>query len=102
MRRPRRDRAHEEARTAATAGRVGDLAIDPTQDRRDRFGRLLAYVTRAGVDFGRTMVLSGWARSYVYEDSYQRASTYRSAQSSARNAPRGVWRSCGGDFHRTA
>ena len=74
---------------------------DPTQDRRDRFGRMLAYVSRTGVDFGRTMILSGWARSYVYEQRYQRASSYASAQSSARNAPRGVWRICGGDFHRS-
>jgi micrococcal nuclease len=65
---------------------------DPTQDRRDRFGRLLAYVSSASVDFGRTMVLSGWARSYVYEESYERVNTYRSAHSSARNTPRGVWR----------
>jgi len=76
------------------------LRTDPTQARRDRFGRLLAYVSRAGVDFGRSMVLSGWAASYVYEVDYQRVGAYRSAQSSAKAAPRGVWRTCGGDFHR--
>ncbi|HEV7806874.1 MAG TPA: thermonuclease family protein [Solirubrobacteraceae bacterium] len=76
------------------------LRTDPTQDGSDRFGRLLAYVTRAGVDFGRTMVLSGWATSYVYETSFQRVVAYGHAQSAAKAAPRGVWRSCGGDFHR--
>ncbi len=77
------------------------LRTDPTQDTRDRYGRSLAYVSRAGVDFGRTMVLSGWAKSYVYQQSFQRVVSYRAAQSSARSAPRGVWRTCGGDFHRT-
>jgi endonuclease YncB( thermonuclease family) len=81
------------------AGVAVVLRSDPTQDRRDRYGRLLAYVSRAGVDFGRTMVLAGWARSYVYEQTYQRANSYGSAQSAARNAPRGVWRICGGNFH---
>ena len=77
------------------------LRSDPTQDGRDRYGRVLAYVSRAGVDFGRTMVLAGWARSYVYERSYLRVNSYSSAQTAARNAPRGVWRLCAGDFHRS-
>ena len=81
------------------AGRAVTLTTDPTQDAVDRFGRLLAYVNGGGVDFGRTMISSGWAKTYVYEREFARVTTYRRAQASARAARRGVLRKCGGDFH---
>jgi endonuclease YncB( thermonuclease family) len=83
-------------------GRSVTLTSDPTQDAADRYGRVLAYVKGGGADFGRTMVSSGWAKTYVYERDFGRVVAYRKAQSSARRARpgRGVWRACGGDFHR--
>jgi micrococcal nuclease len=81
-------------------GRAVDLTTDPTQDRADRFGRLLAYVDAGSVDFGRAMITSGWARTYVYGRAFERVTAYRRAQSSASAAKRGVRRVCGGDFHR--
>lgn len=82
-------------------GRVVTVRTDPTQDAEDRYGRLLAYVSAAGVDFGRAMVASGWATTYVYNHvAFQRVARYRSAQGSARSARRGVYAACGGDFHR--
>jgi micrococcal nuclease len=81
-------------------GRTVVLVSDPTQDRRDRFGRLLAYVDAGGMDLGRAMVASGWARTYVYEQPFARVAGYRKAQASAAAAERGVVRACGGDFHR--
>ena len=78
-------------------GRIVTLKSDPTQDRADRFGRLLVYVIGGGVDFGRTMISSGWAKTYVFEREFLRVTTYRRAQASAK---RGVWRKCGGNFHR--
>jgi micrococcal nuclease len=81
-------------------GRIVTLASDPTQDRADRFGRLLAYVSAAGVDFGRAMISSGWAKTYVFEREFVRVATHRRAQASARAAKRGVWHACGGNFHR--
>ena len=82
------------------SGRTVDLTSDPTRDRVDRFGRRLAYVSARGVDFGRTMVASGWAKTYVYRRAFQRVAAYRRAQASAKAAYRGVWRACGGDYHR--
>jgi len=82
------------------AGRTVTLKTDPTQDVLDRFDRLLAYVSAAGVDFGRTMVSSGWAKVYVYEQAFLRVKGYRAAQASGRAARRGVWRKCGGNLHR--
>ena len=81
-------------------GRSVTLSSDPTQDRTDRYGRTLAYVDAGGVDLGRSMIASGWAKSYVYDSAFERVSTYRRAQASARSAGRGVWRRCGGNFHR--
>jgi endonuclease YncB( thermonuclease family) len=81
-------------------GRTVTLTSDPTQDRVDRFGRLLAYVNAGSADFGRTMISSGWAKRYVFERSPARSAAYRAAQASARASKRGVWRKCGGNFHR--
>jgi endonuclease YncB( thermonuclease family) len=52
------------------------------------------------MDFGRTMISSGGAKLYVFERDFQRVANYRSAQSSAKAANRGAWRTSGGNFHR--
>ena len=86
-------------------GRVGQavrLTADPTQDRIDRFGRLLAYVTRRsdGLDLGRAIVRAGWAVAYVYDGMpFQRYAAYSAVQTQAKAAHVGVWGSCGGDVH---
>ena len=86
-------------------GRVGQavrLTTDPTQDRIDRFGRLLAYVERRsdGLDLGRAMIRAGWAVAYIYDGTpFQRYSAYSAFQTQADAAHRGVWSSCGGDVH---
>lgn len=82
------------------AGRMVTLKTDPTQDVLDRYDRLLAYVSAAGVDFGRTMISSGWAKVYVFEQDFLRVKGYRAAQASGKAARRGVWRKCGGNVHR--
>jgi micrococcal nuclease len=81
-------------------GRRVDLVTDPSQDQRDRYGRLLAYaVTRGGVDLGEAIVRRGWAEVYVYDGPFQRLARYRAAAAAARRADRGVSARCGGDFH---
>ena len=78
------------------------LRTDPTQDTFDRYGRLLAYVaTRSGVSLQKRMLRSGWAKVYVYGGRpFQRVRGFRAAERRAREAGRGVWGRCGGDFHR--
>lgn len=86
----------------AFRGRVGrtvTLRSDPSQERVDRFGRLLRYVTAGGADLGRSLISSGWAKAYVYEREFLRVAAYRRSQASARAAQRGAWRTCGADFH---
>lgn len=78
------------------------LTTDPTQDRIDRYGRLLAYVTRLsdGTDLGGAIVRAGWAMPYVYDASpFERLGSYESAGRQAETRGRGVWAACGGDFH---
>ena len=73
------------------------LASDPTQDRRDRYGRLLRYVTKSatGVDMNRVQLNRGWARVYVYaNDPFKRVAGYRKAQRSAKAHHRGIWGVC--------
>lgn len=73
------------------------MASDPTQARKDRYDRLLRYVTRVrdGQGMNWTQVHRGWARVYVYDnDPFQRVESFRRAQRSAKAAPRGVWRLC--------
>jgi endonuclease YncB( thermonuclease family) len=83
-------------------GRRVVLVTDPTQDLFDDFGRLLAYVTRLGTDFGARQVRAGWAEVYVYERRFRRYARFEDAEDSARAAGRGVWGKCGGNFHQPA
>jgi endonuclease YncB( thermonuclease family) len=87
----------------APSGRRVRVIGDPTQDRTDRFGRLLGYLaTPGGVDLGRRQVVAGWSPAYVYERRFRRYRTYARAERAARSAERGVWGRCGSDFHGPA
>jgi micrococcal nuclease len=82
-------------------GRTARLVPDPTQDRRDRYGRLLAYAEVAGHDVGERLLRSGWGAVYVYGGhDFLRMLRYRTAALAARAGGRGLWRACGGDPHR--
>ena len=84
-------------------GKTATLTTDPTQDTTDRYGRMLAYVSISQKDIGLRMVRSGWAMNYVYEDTpFERVASYVSAETSAKSEGLGVWRMCGGDFHRSS
>jgi micrococcal nuclease len=88
--------------TAATAAtkRLADgqrviLKGDPTQDTRDRYGRLLAYVWLPhGKDLGYQLVAGGFAKVYVYKREFQRLAAYRTAEANGRRLGKSLWR-CG-------
>ena len=88
--------AQASARTRALAlGRRVVLRGDATQDTRDRYGRLLAYVDIGGsADLGRALIRGGHASVYVYRRPFQRVAAYRVAESAAKAAPAGRWRAC--------
>ncbi|HET8673541.1 MAG TPA: thermonuclease family protein [Thermoleophilaceae bacterium] len=77
------------------------LETDPGQDSIDRYGRLLAYVWLSdGRLLEQAQLESGWANTYVFEG--RPVSLFprlAAAAREARDAGRGAWLRCGGDFH---
>ena len=94
--------AAERARTLALSKPVV-LRGDRTQDTRDRYGRLLAYVwIPGGRDLGYQLVAGGFAKVYVYRDPFERLAAYRTAESRAKAAPVGAWKACGATIRPVA
>lgn len=94
------------ARAAASSmrtmaeGRKATLVTDLTQDRFDRYGRLLAYLYVGGRNLDEVQVRDGRGYVYVYEgDPFEQVRRFRAAQLAAEREGAGVWGSCGGDFH---
>jgi micrococcal nuclease len=85
----------------APPGTAVALERDPSQDRVDRYGRLLAYVRLPdGRLAEEAQLTAGWATVYVFAGRpVARDPAFRRAQASARVAARGVWGRCGGRFH---
>jgi len=89
--------------TSQATSRTRQLALskrvvlrgDATQDTRDRYGRLLAYVwIPGGKDLGYQLVAGGFAKVYVYRNAFQRLSAYRNAEAAAKGAATGQWKAC--------
>ena len=81
-------------------GREVWLSVDPTQDRIDRYDRLLAYVwLPEGQLFEWVMVTDGYAHEYTYDLPYRYQGELQEAERTARAAERGLWSptSCAGD-----
>ncbi len=82
------------------------LELDPTQDTRDRYGRLLAHVWLAdGRLFAETMIRDGYGIHYVYDGIPSRhAARLAAAQADAERAEAGLWApdTCAGDPHTPA
>ena len=76
-------------------GTVVRLVSDPTQDLKDRYKRLLRYVSKRTLDVNRRLVRSGHARVYVYDNKpFQRVKSYRIARNHAKKNELGIWGSC--------
>jgi micrococcal nuclease len=79
------------------------LQPDPTQDTRDRFGRLLAHVILAdGTLFAEHMIRDGYAVHYVYDGvPSMYADRLAAAQEQAEAAEAGLWSpsTCSGSPH---
>lgn len=73
-------------------GRFVELTADPTQDDRDKYGRLLRYVhLEDGTDIGLTLIENGFAFEYTYKVPYANQALYQDAQTRARAAKTGLW-----------
>ena len=89
--------ASESLKRMLPVGTAVRLTSDPTQDRVDRYGRLLRYVTKVstGKDVNYAQVQQGRARVYVYmHHPFRRVDAYRRAATDARLHHRGLWGTC--------
>ncbi len=81
---------------ATLDGRAVDLELDPTQDERDRFGRLLAHVWEDGELYAEAAIEGGFGVHYVYDRPSIHASMLQAAEDAARRAGAGLWSACDG------
>ena len=65
-------------------------------ERRDRYGRLLAYVYRAddGTFVNAALVRDGYARTLTVPPNVRYADRFARLQTEAREADRGLWKAC--------
>lgn len=65
-------------------------------ERRDRYGRTLAYVWLGRRLFNRTLVARGYAQVYTYPPNVEYVDRFVVAQGRARDRDRGLWGGCDG------
>ena len=63
-------------------------------ERRDQYGRALAYVWIDGALFNRVLVARGLATVSTYPPNTEHLSAFEAAESAARNHDRGLWDRC--------
>ena len=93
------DRAH-----AILDGQQVSIIGDPSQDTRDRYGRLLAHIWLAdGTQFNYRMVGEGYAQEYTYQIPYYQAE-FKVGQQSAQAQQIGLWSptTCNGNTNQAA
>ncbi len=77
-------------------GKTVTLTADPREDARDRYGRLLRYVSVDGRDAGLAIIRAGHASEYHPASARRetRYGQYVRAEDSARAHRRGQWATC--------
>lgn len=73
-------------------GRSVQLTYDDTQDRYDKYGRLLAYVYRDdGLFVNEEMIHDGYAYEYTFKTPYVFQQEFKSTEREARSEVSGLW-----------
>jgi len=67
------------------------FSFDDTQDRQDRYGRALGYISLDGADIGEILIREGHAREFTYRKAYENQRVYRSAEDIAQESNLGIW-----------
>lgn len=74
------------------SGKNVKLEYDSTQDTRDKYGRLLAYVFREdGLFYNDWTIRNGYAYEYTYNVPYKYQSLFKEAQKFASDNQLGLW-----------
>jgi micrococcal nuclease len=71
------------------------VRLEFDDERRDQYGRVLAYIWDDGKLFNRVLVAKGFATVTTYPPNVRYVDRFVSAQRRARGAERGLWGSCG-------
>ena len=71
--------------------------FDPSQDQKDLYDRLLAYVYLDGELINQTMLEQGYAKEYTYKTPYRYQAEFKQAEQSAHEQALGLWseKTCG-------
>ncbi len=68
------------------------IETESSQGERDKYGRLLGYVTREdGLFFNKYMVEEGYAYEYTYRLPYKYQTQFKAAQKEAQTQGKGLW-----------
>lgn len=74
------------------AGTTVTRERDPTQDNRDRYGRLVRHVRMAGGDSAAVrMIRQGLAPEYLYDEPYLNRAAHLAAERAAKAERLGIW-----------
>ena len=79
---------------AFTHRKLADRTVQFDRERRDRFGRLLAYVDVDGRRFNDELLAGGYARLLVIPPNGRHARVMLDRELEARSAGRGLWGAC--------
>lgn len=85
------EEAREALKTLVRAGWVELEFEDPNKEKRDGFGRLLAYVIAEGVNVNLELVRQGWSRYYTKYGKGRLQLQFEAAEAEARAAGLGLW-----------
>lgn len=83
------------ARMKTMAKGIVRVRTDPSQPRRDRYNRLLAYVSKGRKELNKRMISLGLAKVYVVGEPFSAFRSYKRAQVRARASGQGSWGRCG-------
>lgn len=68
------------------------IETDSSQDSRDKYGRMLAYVFLSdGSNFNQMMIAEGYAYEYTYDKPYKYQKEFKEAQQKAQSEKKGLW-----------
>lgn len=76
-------------------GQTVRVETDPSQDKYDVYGRLLAYIFLPdGANFDELMIAQGYGREYTFKKPYFYQAEFKQAQAEAKAEGRGLWSAC--------
>lgn len=71
------------------------LEFDPTQQKYDKYSRLLAYIfLKNGTNVNKQLIRKGYAKEYTYDNKYKFRQEFLSAQRYAKKNNKGLWKFC--------